>query len=95
MGRALVGVPHICDDGRELATGEPGLLYFERDEAPFEYHRDPEKTRESWHPRHPNWTTCGDMGYLDPDGYLFLTDRKSFTIISGASTATPRRSRRR
>ncbi|MCK9926305.1 acyl-CoA synthetase [Frankia sp. Mgl5] len=90
VGRPLVGIPHICDDeGRELGPGEAGLLYFERDEAPFEYHRDPEKTRESRHPLHPNWTTCGDMGYLDPDGYLYLTDRKSFTIISGGVNIYP------
>ncbi|OAA27799.1 acyl-CoA synthetase (AMP-forming)/AMP-acid ligase II [Frankia sp. EI5c] len=90
VGRALVGVPRICDDeGREVPAGTPGLLYFERDEAPFEYHGDPEKTRASRHPDHPNWTTCGDLGYLDPDGYLYLTDRKNFTIISGGVNIYP------
>ncbi|MBL7495005.1 acyl-CoA synthetase [Frankia sp. CNm7] len=90
VGRPLVGTPHICDEtGQELPTGAAGMLYFERDEAPFEYHRDPEKTRESRHPSHPTWVTAGDMGYLDADGYLYLTDRKNFTIISGGVNIYP------
>ncbi|KPM54137.1 acyl-CoA synthetase [Frankia sp. R43] len=90
VGRALVGIPHICDDeGADVPTGTAGLLYFEQAEAPFEYHGDPQKTRDSRHPDHPNWTTCGDMGYLDPDGYLYLTDRKNFTIISGGVNIYP------
>ncbi|WP_007512066.1 acyl-CoA synthetase [Pseudofrankia saprophytica] len=90
VGRPLIGTPHVCDEaGRELPTGEAGTLYFERDEEPFEYHRDPEKTRESRHPRHPTWATAGDMGYLDKDGYVYLTDRKSFTIISGGVNIYP------
>ena len=59
------------------------------EEIPFAYHNDPDKTRASQHPEHPNWTTLGDVGYLDEDGFLFLTDRKAFTIISGGVNIYP------
>jgi long-chain acyl-CoA synthetase len=84
VGRALVGVVRICaDDGSELGPGQVGTVYFEREELPFRYHNDEAKTAQAQHPGHPFWTTTGDIGYLDEDGYLFLTDRKSFMIISG------------
>jgi long-chain acyl-CoA synthetase len=90
VGKAALGVIHVCDDdGAELPTGEPGVVYFERDEPPFSYHNDPEKTSESRHPKHDNWATVGDIGYLDEDGYLFLTDRKAFMIISGGVNIYP------
>ncbi|KAB7761352.1 acyl-CoA synthetase [Mycolicibacterium mucogenicum] len=90
VGRSMLGPVHICgDDGEELPTGEPGLVYFERDVRPFEYHNDPAKTKEAEHPAHDNWTTVGDIGYVDADGYLFLTDRKSFMIISGGVNIYP------
>jgi fatty-acyl-CoA synthase len=90
VGKAAMGVLHICDDdGRELPAGEVGSIYFERDAAPFEYHNDPEKTTASRHPAHDNWCTVGDVGYLDEDGYLFLTDRKGFMIISGGVNIYP------
>ena len=76
----------------EVATGEVGTLYFEREEfegAPFEYHNDPAKTASTQHPDHPNWTTVGDLGYLDAEGYLYLTDRKAFMIISGGVNIYP------
>lgn len=90
VGRSLLGPVHICDDsGTELPVGEVGAIYFERESLPFSYHNAPEKTAEAQHPRHPNWTTVGDMGYLDSDGYLFLTDRKAFMIISGGVNIYP------
>jgi len=90
VGRAVLGVAHICDDdGNELPAGQVGLVYFERDQPSFSYHNDPDKTAGSRHPAHQNWATVGDMGYLDEDGYLYLTDRKSFMIISGGVNIYP------
>jgi fatty-acyl-CoA synthase len=84
VGRSLVGAVRICaDDGTELGPGQVGTVYFEREELPFRYHNDDAQTARARHPGHPFWTTTGDIGYLDEDGYLFLTDRKSFMIISG------------
>jgi long-chain acyl-CoA synthetase len=90
VGRAVLGIAHICDDGgNELAANEVGAVYFERDVAPFVYHNDPERTSDARHPDHDNWSTVGDLGYLDGDGYLYLTDRKSFMIISGGVNIYP------
>jgi fatty-acyl-CoA synthase len=90
VGRAVVGVIHICDDdGTELPAGEDGLIYFQRSREAFRYHNDDEKTRSSQHPEQPTWTTTGDIGHVDSDGYLFLTDRKSFMIISGGVNIYP------
>jgi long-chain acyl-CoA synthetase len=90
VGKAALGVLHICDDdGNEIPAGEVGSVYFERDIVPFEYHNDPEKTAASRHPVHANWSTVGDIGYVDADGYLFLTDRKAFMIISGGVNIYP------
>ncbi|WP_131786408.1 acyl-CoA synthetase [Protofrankia symbiont of Coriaria ruscifolia] len=85
-----LGTVRICgQDGEELPAGEIGTIYFERDELPFHYHNDPAKTAAAQHPRHPTWTTTGDVGYLDSDRYLFLTDRESFMIISGGMNIYP------
>ena len=75
VGRSELGVIHICDpdDGRELATGEIGTIYFERPQRPFEYHHDEEKTAEATHPQHGTWTTTGDVGYVDDEGFLYLS----------------------
>ncbi len=90
VGRSALGIIHICDDeGNELPNGEPGLIYFEREQMPFAYHNDPEKTRQAQHPQHPNWSALGDVGYVNDDGWLFLTDRKSFMIISGGVNIYP------
>jgi fatty-acyl-CoA synthase len=90
VGRAVVGILHICDDdGRELPAGEAGTIYFERDEMPFAYHKDSAKTHAAQHPQHPNWSTLGDIGYVDEAGYLYLTDRKAFMIISGGVNIYP------
>ena len=79
-----------ADDGAELPAGQIGDVYFEtRRRSPFAYHNDPEKTRAAQHPEHENWTTLGDIGYLDEDGFLFLTDRKAFMIISGGVNIYP------
>jgi fatty-acyl-CoA synthase len=90
VGKAGLGVIHICDDdGAELPTGQIGTVYFEREEVAFEYHRDPAKTKAGQHPAHAQWSTTGDIGYLDDDGYLYLTDRKAFMIISGGVNIYP------
>jgi long-chain acyl-CoA synthetase len=90
VGKAVIGTLHVCDDeGTELSAGEIGAVYFERDALPFTYHKDDDKTRAAQHPQHDSWTTVGDLGYVDQDGYLFLTDRKSFVIISGGVNIYP------
>ncbi|MGP4020312.1 acyl-CoA synthetase [Saccharopolyspora sp. 5N708] len=90
VGRAVLGEPRICDDeGRVLPAGEVGTIYFAREELRFEYLGDPVKTRSVQHPEHANWATVGDLGYLDEDGFLFLTDRKAFMIISGGVNIYP------
>ena len=90
VGRNIHATVRICaDDGTELPAGQTGGVYFESDEIPFAYHNDPDKTRAAQHPAHPAWTTLGDIGYLDEDGFLFLTDRKAFTIISGGVNIYP------
>jgi fatty-acyl-CoA synthase len=90
VGRAVMGKLRICnEDGAELPTGDAGIVYFERDQVPFSYHKDPEKTRSAQHPAHPTWTALGDVGYVDDEGYLYLTDRASFMIISGGVNIYP------
>ena len=90
VGRAILGTVRICDDeGKELPAGEPGTIYFEREEMPFSYHNDADKTRGAQHPEHPNWSTLGDVGLLDEEGFLFLTDRKAFMIIAGGVNIYP------
>ena len=56
---------------------------------PFRYHNDEAKTAAAQHPEHPTWTTVGDLGYVDEEGYLYLTDRKAFMIISGGVNIYP------
>lgn len=88
VGRAIYGALHICDpdSGAELPRGETGLVYWDAPQ-PFEYHNDPAKTAEVTHAR--GWTTLGDIGYLDEDGFLYLTDRASHMIISGGVNIYP------
>lgn len=88
VGKPLFGVPHVVDeDGNELPPGEVGTIYFSDLQNHFEYHGEPEKTREAYDER--GWSTCGDVGYLDEEGFLYLTDRKNFTIISGGVNVYP------
>ena len=90
VGRPILGTLHICDDdGKEQPVGEPGLVYFELPAMTFSYHRDAAKTREAQHPEHANWTALGDVGYLDEEGFLYLTDRATFMIISGGVNIYP------
>jgi fatty-acyl-CoA synthase len=88
VGPALVGQVHVVDDeGRELPPGEIGTVYFSGEQAAFKYHDEPSKTAEAFNER--GWATTGDVGYLDEDGFLYLTDRKNFTIISGGVNIYP------
>jgi long-chain acyl-CoA synthetase len=91
VGRTAGGPIHICDEGgAELPTGSEGVIYFETPEGvPFAYHNDAAKTRDSIHPDHPTWSTLWDVGRLDEDGYLYLTDRRSYMIISGGVNIYP------
>jgi acyl-CoA synthetase (AMP-forming)/AMP-acid ligase II len=89
VGKSLLGEIHICDDeGKELPVGEEGTIYF-ASQSQFEYHNDKKKTAESRHPAHADWSTLGDVGKLDADGFLYLTDRKAFMIISGGVNIYP------
>jgi fatty-acyl-CoA synthase len=92
VGRPIGCAVHVCaEDGAELPVGEDGLIYFERRQGQvFRYHGDEAKTRGSRHPDHPGWATLGDIGHVDAEGYLYLTDRKSFMIISGGVNIYPR-----
>lgn len=88
VGKASPGCTvHIIDeDGNELPVGEAGGVYFEGG-GTFEYLHDQEKTDSSRSKE--GWTTLGDIGHLDDEGYLYLTDRKSFMIISGGVNIYP------
>ena len=79
---------HILDDlGAELPLGEVGNVFFETAAVGFEYYKEPGKTRASMNGA--GWVTIGDIGYLDEEGYLYLTDRKNFMIISGGVNVYP------
>lgn len=77
----------VDEAGTVLDDNKVGVVYFANSWLTFEYHNDPEKTADSIDQR--GWTTVGDMGYLDADGYLYLTDRKSHMIISGGVNIYP------
>ena len=91
VGKALSGILRVCDEnGDEVPRGTEGQIFFEPSDPsakPFEYHNDPAKTADSRN-KH-GWTSLGDIGFEDEDGYLFLTDRKSFMIISGGVNIYP------
>jgi long-chain acyl-CoA synthetase len=89
VGRAINAIIHICDEGgNEVPVRQEGTVYFES-ESQFTYHNDPVKTAESRHPQHPTWSMLGDVGWIDEEGFLYLTDRKSFMIISGGVNIYP------
>jgi long-chain acyl-CoA synthetase len=86
VGRPL-GECHVLDeDGEERPPGEAGVVWFGGG-RPFEYHNDPAKTASVTNDR--GWRTLGDIGYLDEDGYLYLTDRHAHMIISGGVNIYP------
>jgi acyl-CoA synthetase (AMP-forming)/AMP-acid ligase II len=87
VGKPLSGAVHVLDDdGVELPTGATGQIWFETG-AQFEYHRDPEATRAAFNDR--GWSTLGDIGHVDDDGWLYVTDRACNLITSGGATIHP------
>jgi long-chain acyl-CoA synthetase len=87
VGKGMTAQVRICDeDGEPLPPRTEGTVFFEGG-GTFEYHGDPKKTAESRN-KH-GWTTLGDVGWVDEEGYLYLTDRKSFMIISGGVNIYP------
>jgi long-chain acyl-CoA synthetase len=87
VGRGISAEVRICgEDGEPLPPRSEGAVYFSGG-GEFEYHNAPEKTAESRNQY--GWTTLGDVGFVDEEGYLFLTDRKSFMIISGGVNIYP------
>jgi long-chain acyl-CoA synthetase len=86
VGRAVVGAVHVLgEDGGELPAGRDGVVYF--DGPSFEYHHDPVKTANSRNAK--GWSTLGDIGHLDDEGYLYLSDRRTDLIISGGVNIYP------
>jgi acyl-CoA synthetase (AMP-forming)/AMP-acid ligase II len=89
VGRPLVGELHIVgESGDEVATGETGTVYFGGG-ADFAYHNDPDKTASAHDARGRGWSTLGDVGYVDEEGFLYLTDRKAYMIITGGVNVYP------
>jgi long-chain acyl-CoA synthetase len=86
VGRPFGEVHIVGPDGRDVPVGQTGTIYFAGG-RPFEYHNDPEKTAAITNEK--GWRTLGDMGYLDEDGYLYLTDRQAHMIISGGVNIYP------
>jgi long-chain acyl-CoA synthetase len=87
VGKALLGELHIVgEDGNDCPVGESGTVFFANGPE-FAYHNDAKKTAESKNEK--GWSTLGDVGYVDKDGYLYLTDRKAFMIISGGVNIYP------
>ncbi|WP_439687780.1 Acyl-CoA synthetase [Cupriavidus oxalaticus] len=87
VGKPEFGQVHIVgENGEELEQGETGIVYFSGG-SPFTYHNDPEKTRQAYNER--GWATYGDIGHVDADGFLYLTDRLANTIVSGGVNIYP------
>jgi fatty-acyl-CoA synthase len=88
VGKSMTGDIHIVgDDGEELPVGEEGEVWFSTTRR-FEYFNEPDKTKQSWDER--GWSWMGDVGKVDDEGYLYLTDRASNMIISGGVNIYPR-----
>jgi acyl-CoA synthetase (AMP-forming)/AMP-acid ligase II len=87
VGRSVMGPVHILDDDEnELPPGEVGTIWFEN-AARFEYHKSPEKTAGFFNAR--GWGSLGDLGHVDADGYLFISNRRTDLIISGGANIYP------
>jgi long-chain acyl-CoA synthetase len=87
VGKALIGKIKILDEeGNEVPTGEAGTIYFAEGRE-FSYHNDQDKTAQAFNAK--GWSTLGDVGYVDEEGYLYLTDRKAYMIISGGVNIYP------
>ena len=88
VGKPIVGEVHICsDDGGELPAGEIGTVWFSGTRR-FSYHNDPAKTAGAYNEK--GWSTLGDMGSVDSEGYLYLADRRTDLILSGGVNIYPR-----
>jgi acyl-CoA synthetase (AMP-forming)/AMP-acid ligase II len=88
VGRPMGSEVHIVDEaGNELNVGEDGIVYFSGGSS-FSYHNDPAKTQSAYN--QSGWSTVGDIGHVDEKGYLYLTDRQTFMIISGGVNIYPR-----
>jgi len=86
VGKPAMECHIVGPDGAELPPGSPGLVFFAGG-RPFAYHNDPGKTESITNEQ--GWRTLGDIGYLDSDGYLYLTDRQAHMIISGGVNIYP------
>ena len=86
VGRPMEECHIVGEDGEELPPGQTGVVYFGGG-RPFEYHNDPDKTASITNEK--GWRTLGDIGYVDEDGYLYLTDRQAHMIISGGVNIYP------
>ncbi len=88
VGKVLFGDLHILDeDMQPVPKGTSGTIWFKTG-SPFEYFNDPQKTKEATTPD-GTMSTVGDVGYVDEDGFLYLTDRATFMIISGGVNIYP------
>jgi long-chain acyl-CoA synthetase len=87
VGRPLAEMHIVGPDGEEVPVGETGTVYFAGGRG-FSYHNDPDKTA-SVQDRH-GWRTLGDVGHVDEDGYLYLTDRSADMVVSGGVNIYPR-----
>ena len=91
VGKVMLGELHVLDAGMQpCPNGTSGTLWF-KTATPFEYFNDPVKTAEA-RSRDGTMSTVGDVGYVDDDGYLYLTDRATFMIISGGVNIYPQES---
>jgi long-chain acyl-CoA synthetase len=88
VGKPVVGQVHVVgDEGEVLPVGKDGLVYFSGG-SDFEYYRDPDKTASAFNAR--GWSTLGDIGHVDEEGFLYLSDRRTDLIISGGVNVYPK-----